>query len=263
MLWAALAALLALPASADEMPDPTRAHLRSLEATAVRLEREGNRGKQYEKVKEEIARIRREYRLSASPAWPDLKPAPNATAHAQAAEAERKAKAETKARAEAPARPVDPREKAKKEFVSPAEEELKGRQMFSRFYRSREEWQYAYSLQMQFAQKPLAAGGLGFDFSDADNWAKYVVTNQPPGAIEGFRRRYQKAIAYMHLPVEQGGPGYERGEARKKALELAQGSSDAQVEKWIGESRHRVLSERGGSTRFTNSCRSWYKAFGG
>jgi hypothetical protein len=272
MLWVVLAALLACPAWADGISDSTRAHLQSLEATKARLESEGNKGKYYQKVKGEIARIRAEYRLG-DPAEAGAKPGHGAAAAAQAraaeqaraeAEAERRAKAEAEARAEARARQVDPRwEKSKDEFASLAEEELKRRQWFSRFYRRRAEWQHAYNSQLRFAQAPIAAGGLGYDFTEADGWAKRVLELQPPEAIAAFRRRYEKVLAYVRLPKEQGGLGHVRAYARKVALDVAQGSNDAQIDEWIAQNRRRVLSERGGFARFKHSCHAWYKAFGG
>lgn len=283
MRWVLLAILLALPAWADEISDATRAHLKSLEETAARLERDGNKGKYYEKVTDEIARIRKEYRLDVAPAATQAKPGASAAAAAYArAEAERRARAEADARAQAArnnaraeeratqnkarseaSRANSQWEKSKRDFASAAEEELRRRQRFSRFYQTRGDWQYAYNSQVLFAQKPIAAGGLGFDFVQADRWAQRALELQPPAAIESFRRRYAKALAYVRSPAEQGGLGYVRAYARKVALDQAQELNDIQLDKWIAQSRERVLSQRGGFSRFKDSCRSWYKAFGG
>jgi hypothetical protein len=258
--WALFLLLVAWPVFGGEIPEATRAHLKLLQDRLATMPA----GKGRDKIAEEVARIRREYGLGAGvrasePVRRKAEPAQGEPSRKgpnwQRAKDDfvSAAEEELKGRNEA-------WERRKSDFVSAAEGELKHRRHFSRFYTRREDWQRTYEAQLAFAQKPVRQGGLGYDFAEADRWVKKVLDLQPPEAIAAFRSRYAKAVAYTQLPKEQGGLGYVRAYARKVAVEVAEKGSDSYVENWIAQNRRRTSGEHGG---FGRTCREWFRSFGG
>jgi hypothetical protein len=259
MLRSLLLPLLVLAAPVSQS---TLDHLHSLEQTVSRLEAEGNTGKYYEKVKAEIARIKKEYGLSAGAGA-------GAAAKSEVPKEDRaREEARAQAQGEKPAASSADWQRKKDDFTRAAEEELKRRQQakpenFSQFYANRAEWQKVYDAQMQFAQGRVAAGGLGFDFQEADAWVKGQMESIGPAQISAHRQRYAKAAFYLQAPAAKGGPGYVRGYARKLALELAD-KTDSELDKWIAQDKARRASARSSSgfARFKQSCEGWFRAFG-
>jgi hypothetical protein len=261
--WARLALLVILPAiaHADSIPEATRAHLRMLEERLAVMPA----GRARDKVAEEVARIRREYKMdgaAVSGAAPGARREPEANRAYQNTQdnwEKRKRDFQSAAEEELRRREGDSRawQQAKDDFMSAAEAELRRREGAARAYGGKAERQRAYDSNLSFAQKPVRLGGLGYDFAEADRWVKRVMGLQSPAAIAAFRARYAKAVAFAQLPKEEGGLGYVRAYARKVAVEVAEKTSPSAVEDWIAQHR----TSRSPRRSAAGTCRSWFSFF--
>lgn len=263
MKWARLALLVVLPALAfaDSIPDATLTHLRLLEERLAVMPA----GRAREKVAEEVARIRREYKLDGAAVSGAASGAEEANRAARAYQntqdnwEKRRQDFQSAAEEELRRRKGDSRawQQAKDDFMGAAEAELRRREGFSRAYGGTAEWKRAYDSNLSFAQKPVRLGGLGYDFAEADRWVKRVMSLQSPAAIAAFRARYAKAVAFAQLPKEEGGLGFVRAYARKVAVEVAEKTSPSAVDDWISQHRSTRSSRRSA----TGTCRSWFSFF--
>lgn len=295
MRWALILLLAALPAFGADMPEATRAHLKLLQdrlATmqpgkardkiaeeVARIRREygldrsagasaGSSAAQQEKARQ-AAQARRAEEMYREELRRRM--AENEHRAARMAEIRRQQEREwARQRAEAEASDRMKKEAAaaaakkedfisaahaemrRREFVKQAEEEIKKRPL----YRSQTEYERAYASHLKFAQDSVAEGGLGFVPEEARQWTDKMMREKTNDQIYSIRFRYNRALKFAKTPKAEGGPGYERGYARKVALEAAMNPGSNAVEDWIKAEKAKLSRRKPAS-----GCRGWFGMF--